>query len=289
MMRIHAVAILLFAVAILLFAVSLQAEDLKDIEYARAGKEILRFDAHIPDGPGPFPAAILVHGGAWVTGDRVTNVEPLFAPLAKGGFAWFSISYRLAGDVLRDPVGTAMRFGAEENDVRSAVAFVKDHAAEYRVNPDKIALIGASAGGQLASMAALKPDPGGSVAAVVAFYSPSDLASLARTSTLIPQSIRDAVTGTLYGDLLMAGLTAFSPIHHVSASAPPFLLIHGSDDDIVPIAQSEKFCGALRDAGASCELYRVDGAGHGIGNWQAQRLTDYQPHMIHWLKQILDR
>jgi acetyl esterase len=279
-MRVH-------ALAMVLIAASIQAEDLKNVEYSRAGNEILRLDAHIPDGAGPFPAAILVHGGAWVSGDRVTSVEPLFAPLAEAGFAWFSISYRLAGDILHDPVGTAMRFGAEENDVRSAVTFVKDHAAEYRVDPDKIALIGASAGGHLASMAALNPAPGGAVAAVVAFYSPSDLASLARTSTLIPESIRNAVKGNLSGDLVMAGLNAFSPIRHVSASAPPFLLIHGTDDDIVPIAQSERFCEALRTAGASCELYRVDGAGHGIGNWQSQRLTDYQPHMIHWLKQTL--
>ena len=77
----------------------MHAENLNDIEYGRAGKSSLLFDAHIPDGTGPFPAVILVHGGAWVAGDRINSVEPLFKPLNDAGFAWFSISYRLAADV----------------------------------------------------------------------------------------------------------------------------------------------------------------------------------------------
>ena len=125
-------------------------ENLKDIEYGRAGKYSLRLDLHIPDGTGPFAAAILVHGGAWVAGDRINSVQPLFQPLSDAGFAWFSISYRLAGDVVRNPIGAALQLGTAENDVRRAVAFVKQHASEYRVNPNKIVLIGESAGGQLA-------------------------------------------------------------------------------------------------------------------------------------------
>lgn len=265
----------------------LHGENMKDVEYGHAGAQSLRLDAQIPDGAGPFAAVILVHGGAWVTGDRIGNVQPLLQPLSDAGFAWFSISYRLAGDVLRNPIGTALRLGAAENDVRQAVAFVKEHAAEYRVNPNRIALIGESAGGQLASMAALNPDPGGSVACVVAFYTPSDLAGLARTSSLIPDNVREAVKGTVFDSLLMAGLAEFSPIDHVTAAAPPFLLIHGTDDPLVPIAQSERFCGKLRDAGVACELYRVEGAGHGVRGWQAARLTDYKTAMVGWLQKIL--
>ena len=142
---------------LLLFMTAIYAEDLKDVEYARAGKVSLRFDAHIPNGAGPFAAVILVHGGAWVMGDKTNNVQPLIQPLTDAGFAWFSISYRLAGDVARNPIGAAMQLGTAESDVRRAVAFVKDHAAEYRVNPNRIALLGESAGGQLAAMAALRP------------------------------------------------------------------------------------------------------------------------------------
>jgi acetyl esterase len=278
---------------VLLCAVCLLApargEELKDVEYGRAGKSSLRLDAHVPDGAGPFGAVILVHGGAWVRGDRIDNVQPLLQPLSDAGFAWFSISYRLAGDLVRNPIGTALHLGAAENDVRRAVAFVKEHAAEYRVNPNKIVLIGESAGGQLASMAGLSPNPGGAVAGVVAFYTPSDLASLARTSSLIPDGVRDAVKGTVFDDLLLAGLTEFSPIQHVSADAPPFLLIHGTDDPVVPIAQSERFCEKLRGAGVACELYRVDGGGHGMRGWESARLTGYKSEMIRWLRAVLSQ
>jgi alpha-L-fucosidase 2 len=270
-----------------LFMTTIHAEDLKDVEYARAGKVSLRFDAHIPNGPGPFAAVILVHGGAWVMGDKTNNVQPLIQPLSDAGFAWFSISYRLAADVARNPIGAAMQLGTAESDVRKAVAFVKDHAAEYRVNRNRIALLGESAGGQLAAMAALRPGVDASVQGVVAFYTPSDLAMLARTSALVPDGVRDAVKGTLFDDLLMAGLTEFSPINAVSASAPPFLLIHGTDDNVVPFAQSERFCDKLRASGAACELVPVNGGGHGIRAWESMRLTDYKSPMVRWLARTL--
>lgn len=272
-----------------LFLNVVQGENFKDIEYGRAGTYSLRLDAHIPDGPGPFAAVILVHGGAWVAGDRTSNVQPLFQPLSDAGFAWFSISYRLAGDVARNPLGAALQLGTAENDVRRAVAFVKEHAPEYHVNPNKIALIGESAGGQLAAMAALRPDPEGAVQGVVAFYTPSDLASLVRTSSLIPDQVRDAVKGTVFDDVLMAGLQEFSPINYVSPASPPFLLIHGTDDNIVPFAQSERFCAKLRAATVGCELYPVQGGGHGMRAWQSSRLTDYQAPMVRWLRQVFAR
>jgi acetyl esterase len=270
-----------------LFLTGARAGDLKDVEYGRAGKYSLRLDLHVPDGPGPFAAVILVHGGAWIAGDRTSDTQPLFTPLSDAGYAWFSISYRLAGDVVRNPLGTALHLGTAENDVRRAVVFVKEHASEYRVNPSKIVLIGLSAGGQLASMAALRPGSDGAVQGVVAFYSPTDLASLARSSSLIPDNIREAVEGTVFDDILMAGLKEFSPINHVTASSPPFMLIHGSDDNFVPFAQSERFRDKLVAAGVPCELYRVEGGGHGIVNWQSAKLNGYQAPMLRWLKQIL--
>src|SRR5947209_15265074 len=72
------------------------AMDKKDVEYGNPGGKPLLLDLHVPDGPGPFPAAILVHGGGFDEGSKSTNVRPLFEPLAKAGFAWFSIDYRLA-------------------------------------------------------------------------------------------------------------------------------------------------------------------------------------------------
>src|SRR5689334_1798316 len=82
------------------FSASWAAETRHDVEYGKAGDISLQMDVHVPDGKGPFPAIILVHGGAWVRGDRQWNVQPLFRPLEDAKFAWFSISYRLANDIL---------------------------------------------------------------------------------------------------------------------------------------------------------------------------------------------
>lgn len=272
----------------LVLAASLSAEDLKDVEYARAGRTSLRLDAHIPDGRGPFPAAILAHGGGWVRGDR-SSVDPIFEPLTSAGIAWFTVSYRLAGDLFSDPVASVTQLDAAEKDIKQAIAFVKSHAAEYRINPNKVVLIGESAGGQLVSMAALRPDPGGSVQGVVAFYSPTDLPTLVRTSSWIPESVRDAVKGTFWDTLLMAELAKFSPITWVNSNAPPFLMIHGTDDNLIPFAQSERFCDKLIEANGSCELYPVKIAGHGMRSWESSHITNYKAPMIRWLQQVLAR
>jgi acetyl esterase len=106
--------------------------DQKDVEFARPGGKALFLDLHVPDGPGPFPAAILVHGGGFDEGTRSTNVRPLFEPLADAGFAWFSIDYRLAPE---------FRFPQANEDVNTAIRRVKANAAKYRVDASKIALI----------------------------------------------------------------------------------------------------------------------------------------------------
>ena len=153
----------------------------RGIRHAR--RNSLHLDASIPAGDGPFPAAILVHGGGWVRGDRRMEVQPLFQPLSDARIAWFSISYRLATDPLL--------FGAAVNDVESAVRFVKAHAAEYRVDPARLALIGESAGGQLAAMAALDGDS----AAPVKLWSRSmrhGPGFAGENSQLVPPAIRSA-------------------------------------------------------------------------------------------------
>jgi acetyl esterase/lipase len=253
-----------------------------DIEYARVNGISLRMDASIPDGNGPFPAAVIVHGGGWVSGDRKTNVQPLFEPLSEAGIAWFSISYRLVTDITQ--------FGVGITDVEQAVRFVKTHAAEFRVDPDKIALIGESAGGQLAAMAALETDTKDSVKAVVALYAPTDLVSLAKTSNYVPASIRDSVKGTPWEGLVLAGLGQLSPINNVRRDMPPFLLIHGTADSLVPFDQSKAMCERMKAAGASCEIYPVRGAGHGIRWWESAGLgAGYKTKITSWLHQQFDK
>src|SRR5947209_4745492 len=206
-----------------------RSETLSDIEYGTAGDLSLRMDAEIPPGPGPFPAMLLVHGGGWISGDRRTTLEPLFHPLSRARFAWFSIDYRLATDVTM--------FGAAIQDVQTAVAFLRSHAADYRIDPGCIVLIGESAGGHLAEMAALTATPATSVRAVVGFYAPTNLLELARTSRAVPENIRRAMKGNWSG-IVTAVMRQLSPIEHVSSSMPPFLLIHGTGDTLVSPEQS---------------------------------------------------
>ncbi len=255
------------------------SERIKSVEYSRIDGAPLYFDAAIPEGPGPFPAAIIVHGGGWVRGDRLTEVQPLFTPLTNAGIAWFSIDYRLSSDWTQ--------FGTAIEDVENALRFVKKHAAEYRIDPNRIALVGESAGGQLAAMAALNAKSDTRVSAVVALYTPTDLVDLAKNSTLVPQQLRESVRGTPLEFLMMARLRQLSPLYNLRADAPPFLLIHGTGDRLVPYAQSQAMCSRMKSAGASCELYTVEGAGHGIRWWEGSRpevSAAYKDKMVAWLK-----
>src|SRR5579871_4516433 len=90
--------------------------DQKDVEYARPGGKPVLLDLHVPDGAGPFPAAILIHGGGFDEGSKSTNVRPLFEPLTNAGIAWFSIDYRMAPQ---------FRFPEAREDVDSAIRWVK--------------------------------------------------------------------------------------------------------------------------------------------------------------------
>jgi acetyl esterase len=252
-----------------------EPHSLTGIEYARVGDVSLRLDASIPRGPGPFPAAILVHGGAWVRGDRRTEVEPLFKPLSEARIAWFSIDYRLAGNYLQ--------FGDAVEDVEAAIRFVKSHAAEYRVDPNRIALIGESAGGHLAALAALASAPDLRVRTVVAFYSPTDLVGLAKNSALVPQWVRQNLEGSPWESMILSRLKQLSPIDRVHAGMPPFLLIHGTDDRLVPFQESRAMCDRIKSVGGKCELYPVRGAGHGFRWWSASATAAYQREMLRWL------
>jgi len=279
------------AILILLAGAMLSGRALQDVEYAQASGQSLRLDGSIPDGAGPYPAAIIVHGGAWVTGDKQRSVRPLFKPLTDSGVAWFSINYRLARG--SDPAALISLEGlaaltSASDDVRNAVAYVRAHAAEWNVDPERIVLIGESAGAHLASMAALRPAPGQPVQAVVAFYSPSDLVKLVDTSSRIPDALRRMVKGSPLEALLMSGLKQLSPQTWVNGEAPPFLMIHGTSDVLVPIDQSEGMCGALKGLGASCELVPVPGAGHGMNFWEGQPpMMAYKTKMIDWVKDRL--
>ncbi|MBV9763011.1 MAG: alpha/beta hydrolase [Acidobacteriaceae bacterium] len=256
-------------------------KSIRNVEYARVNGLALNLDASVPQTEPRSPAVILVHGGGWVRGDRRVDVAPLFEPLNNAGFAWFSIDYRLAADVTQ--------FGVAIEDVQQAVRFVRSRAGEFHVDPDRIVLLGESAGGQLAAMAALRAAPGVCLKGVIALYAPTDLVSLAKESDYIPAGIRNSIRGTPWESLLMAGLAQLSPVNNLRPDMPPFLLIHGTQDALVPFAQSRDMCKRMLQANASCEVYPVLGGGHGLRWWESdpKLANGYKSKLIDWLRRQL--
>jgi alpha-L-fucosidase 2 len=266
--------------------------DRQDIEFAHPGVHPLLLDLHIPDGAGPFPAAILIHGGGFDGGSRRTNVAPLFEPLANAGIAWFSIDYRLAPEA---------HFLEAMADVNTAILWVKAHSAEYHVDVRKIAIVGESAGGYLVNYAGTHEAAGASVAAVVDFYGPVDYGKLALQRRDHPEAFnmatinRHAANGggiRFFGvdQLDEAGLKkllAGSPITGVHKGMPPFLCIHGTKDDQVSYDQSISMCEAMHKVGAGCDLITIEGGGHGMGGWKEPGMQHWKPEMIAWLQKTL--
>jgi alpha-L-fucosidase 2 len=281
-----------FALLVCAAALCAAPVDQKDVKYARPGGKPVLLDLHVPDGPGPFPAAILVHGGGFDQGSKSTNVRPLFSVLADAGFAWFSIDYRLAPTV-HLPEAFA--------DVQSAIRWVKANAATYHVDAAKIALIGESAGGFLVNYAGTHQTPETRVAAVVDMYGPVDYEKLALERLDHPERFnmaslnRHASNGGgihFFGadQLDEAGramLSAVSPIHAVKKGMPPFLCIHGTKDDQVSYDQSPAMCDAMHKVGAACELITIEGGGHGMSGWRAPEMQHWKAGMVAWLKKTL--
>ncbi len=268
------------------------ALDKQNVEYGKADGVPLLLDVHVPDGPGPFPAAILVHGGGFDEGSKATNVKPLFAPLADAGFVWFSIDYRLAPKA---------HFDQAIADVFTAIQWVRTHTYEYHVDLNRIVLMGESAGGLLVNYAGTHLTPQTQVAAVVDFYGPSDYGTLALERRDHPERFdlktanRHAANGGgihFFGvdqldDAGIAKLHSLSPLAAVHKGMPPFLCIHGDADDQVSFSQTPPFCDAIKAVGSNCEIITVPGGAHGMNRWQAANMQDWKPQMIAWLKKTL--
>ena len=266
--------------------------DKKDVEYARPDGKPLLLDLHVPDGAGPFPAAILIHGGGFDGGSKSTNVRPLFDPLTAAGFAWFSIDYRLA---------PAVHFPEAMSDIYASIRWVKAHAAEYHVDVSKIALIGESAGGFFVNYAGTHEARGTNVAAVVDFYGPTEYGQQALERRDHPERFNVATLnrhaangGGIHffgvGQLDRAGLAKLhkmSPLAAVHKGMPPFLCIHGTKDDQVSFTQTTEFCDAIHRVGVVCDLITIEGGGHGMSGWRAPEMQHWKPEMIAWLQKTL--
>jgi alpha-L-fucosidase 2 len=249
----------------------------KNIIYAEAGGEKLLLDAHVPDADGKFPIAIIVHGDGWVAGDRRHEISEMFEPLTKSNYLWFSIEYRLAP---KNP------WPACFDDVQTAIRWVKSHATEFKGDPNRVAIIGYSAGGHLVTLAGVLGKGKTAVNAVVGLAPPTDLVSDNERRgglTISMQSLWGWKT-TNITDRVRAVLKKNSPLTYVKPGLPPFLIVQGNLDRTVPHTQSEAFQAALKSAGDVCDFITIPGAQHRILDWDKFDPT-WQAEIISWLNE----
>ena len=243
----------------------------KDITYARPQGLDMRMDAYIPEGAGPFAAVIIAHGGGWEGGDKITYVAPLFEPLAKAGIAWFSIDYRLLPYV-RNP--------DQIEDMRIAIRYVKTNAARYHVDPNRIAIMGESASGQIVTLLASLPCTGCEVQAVVSFYGVYDFTSSAKDARGGARAER------MFGTTDAEVLRQYSPIRQVHRGMPPVLLLQGAGDRL--ISGTREYAARLEELGVPHELVVLEGAPHGIENWEDHpEWAFWKQTVVDWLKATL--
>jgi acetyl esterase/lipase len=222
-------------------------------------------DLYLPKATGQRrPAAILIHGGTWKDGSRDDEKENA-RYLAKHGYVAFTIDYRL--------VGQGGEFPHDIADVKDALAFLAEHAAEYAIDPNKIVLSGSSSGGHMAMLAAYSPNSGDlhaeshptssvRAAAAVSLFGLSDLSGdYAHASD--KAHVVHYLNGKTPHDSPSLYVTA-SPINY-GRSAVPTIFAHGTDDHNVPISQSTTMASILRKNSIRAEIVPVEGAGHWFG------------------------
>jgi acetyl esterase/lipase len=233
---------------------------IKDVQYGDGGGIPLLLDVYIPDKriTFPTPAVIFIHGGGWSGGDKFpcqVNV------LAQNGFLCISINYRLSG---------VAQFPAAVEDCKCSVRWLKAHAAEYNVDPNKIGVWGGSAGGHLALMVGLVDSSAGlegtggwaeyssRVQAVCSYYGTSDMA---KQCIIGNREMPSAFIGGRPSEKPELFAQA-SPINYVSRDDPPLLMVHGDKDVVVPYEQSKMLLEAYQKAGLDVKLVTVQNAGH---------------------------
>jgi acetyl esterase/lipase len=233
------------------------AAQTSDIAYGPDGRDhLLDIWRHPAIKPGDrSPVLVQVPGGAWVVNGKRPQAYPLMGRMAELGWICVSIDYsKSPGKV----------WPAHIIDVKRALAWVRDNIAEYGGDPDFIAITGGSAGGQLASLAALTAnderlqpgfeDADTSVQAAAPYYGVYDLTDAEKMHEMMLPFLEHFVMRARYTDQPELFESA-SPISHVHRGAPPFFVLHGENDSVIPSVQAQAFCGALRKAGAPTVCY----------------------------------
>ena len=267
----------ILSLILITFCSHTSAELIRDVEYAKPDGVSLKLDVNVPEGKGPFPIAILVHGGGFTNVNQRQSITPLFAPLTEAKFTWFTINYR--GLVSNS-------YPAWVEDVEQSIRWVKAHAAEYKGDTNSIALIGESFGGYLVWLAVGRATNDTKVNAVVVFYGPfMDMEAVAKKNGHIPAQ-QMKVYGIQKDEDMLTILHEASATTYVRPGLPPFLLIHGTADEKAPYKFSVEAQKQLTAVGVPCELISVTNAPHGMVNWDGYD-QNYKAKMIAWLEKTL--
>lgn len=230
-----------------------------DVTYATRDDLELKADVYVPEGEGPFPGVVMVHGGAWLVGNK-RNMRSAAQLVASHGYTVASINYSLA---------PRHQFPAPVEDCKAAVRWMREEAGRYKVNPRKIAGYGYSAGGHLVSMLGVTDAEDGlegegakersistRLQAVVVGGAPCDLEQIPEDAPFlayflggsrreVPQVYRRA-----------------SPTTYATADDPPFFFFHGEADSMVPLDSPKALKARLEAAGVPARFHVVDGKGH---------------------------
>ncbi|HKG54297.1 MAG TPA: alpha/beta hydrolase [Anaerolineales bacterium] len=229
-------------------------ETLTDVSYCTADPTAQKMDVYFPDSGGPWPALVYVHGGSWMHGDKSEAV--MFAGnMTAEGYLVVSINYRLYPPA---------KFPAMIEDVKCAVRSLRAHAGEYNLDPKRIGAVGVSAGGHLVSLLGTSDqsdgwdvgeylDQSSQVRAVIAMAGVMDL------SRNFPNADIEAMKRVGFGE---DNVAQASPITHVTSDDPPFLLIHGDRDELVPYEQSQLMYDRLVQMNVPAQLVIVKNASH---------------------------
>lgn len=236
----------------------------RDLTYCTVDGVDLQMDVYYPgETGGPAPAILYVHGGGWTSGskDRGSGTDAI-PELLERGFVVVAIDYRLAPQY---------QWPAQLEDAKCAVRHLRANAADYGIDPSRIGAYGGSAGGHLVSMLGVTDGDEGfegdggydgvssRVQAVVDMFGPANL-------TVEFPGGNDQILATVFGveSRTSAVVAAASPVTWVSPDDPPFLILHGEDDDLVPLSQSQAFLETLQAAGVESDLIVVENATHGF-------------------------
>lgn len=241
---------------------------LKDILYSPSAQ--LRLDAALPTADKPGPAVIVVHGGGWEAGDKVTYVTPLFEPLSRAGLAWFSIDYRLT---------PAFTHEDQLEDLRQAIRFVRAGHARFNIDPARIVLVGESASGQMVAQVAAEDR---SLAGVVSFYGVYDFPAMVTDAS--PRSLLVRLfRRTVLDDDSRAVLRRYSPLYQAHKDMAPVLMVNGTGERLW--AQAQAFAQRLTELGVSHDVVALDGAPHGMENWEGHpEWMDYKRRVVDWIQ-----